>query len=85
MGNFILGAATATVLSYAYVMFGWSVPAILEVPDMIHALPEKVAMIELIDDLELTDEQRQRAIALRIRSDPGIFLAYEKTTKGAFT
>lgn len=85
MGNFIFGAVTATALSYAYVMFGWSLPAMFELPDMIRALPEKVAVIELIDDPELTDEQRQRAVALRIRSDPGIFLAYEKATKGAFT
>lgn len=85
MGNFIFGAATATILSYAYVMFGWSVPAFLELPNMIGALPEKIAVIELIDDPDLTDAQRQRAVALRIRSDPGVFLAYEKATKGAFT
>jgi hypothetical protein len=85
MGNFIFGAVTATALSYAYVMFGWTLPAIVEFPNMIGALPEKIALIELIDDPELTDEQRQRAVALRIRSDPGIFLAYEKATKGAFT
>lgn len=85
MGNFVFGAVTATLLSYAYVMFGWSLPAYVELPNMIGALPEKIALIELIDDPELTDEQRQRAVALRIRSDPGIFLAYEKATKGAFT
>lgn len=85
MGNFLFGAVTATALSYAYVMFGWSLPAIVELPNMIGALPEKIALIELIDDPALTDEQRQRAVALRIRSEPGIFLAYEKATKGAFT
>jgi len=39
MGNFIFGAATA--LSYAYVMFGWSLSTIVEFPNMIGALPEK--------------------------------------------
>jgi hypothetical protein len=85
MGNFIFGAVTATVLSYAYVMFGWSLPAVVELPNMIGALPEKIALIELVDDPALTDEQRQRAVALRIRSEPAIFLAYEKATNGAFT
>jgi len=41
MGNFIFGAVTATVLSYAYVMFGWSLSTIVEFPNMIGALPEK--------------------------------------------
>ena len=61
MGNFIFGAATATALSYAYVMFGWSVPAIFELPGMIRALPEKVAVIELIDDPALTEKAKDCA------------------------
>ena len=85
MGNFIFGAVMAVALSYAYVIFGWTVPAIVEFPNMIRAAPEKIALIELINDPDLTDTQRQRAVALRIRADPGIFLAYEKATGGAFT
>ena len=42
MGNFIFGAVTATMLSYAYVMFGWTMPAFLELPDMIGSIVSRL-------------------------------------------
>lgn len=81
----IMGVILGAVMTFLFLEIGYSPPAVIEIPAKIKALPEQLIASSFLEDAESALDQRQKAVAILIKYDPGYFIEIDSAIDNRFT